>query len=197
MPCSRSTSDSAQVMGHALMAGLMLVLVALQSHATTGGFDVRNASTRIVDGVFLLDADMDVAFSDEALEALNSGVALTVIVELQIVQVRNYLWDKGIAKLSARNQLKVHALSRQYVVESLNTGASKAYRTLPAALGALGILDNFPMLDEYLLEEDKSYDLRMRARLDVEALPAPLRPVAYLSSLWKQESPWSTWPIVR
>ncbi len=161
------------------------------------GFQVERAETRLVDGVLLLDANIGFEFSEESLEALNSGVALTVIVEMDIVKERKRLWDKRVARLRARHQLQVHALSGQYIVKNLNSGATHAYRTRRRAMTALGRLKNFPVLDSHLLEKGQSYKLKLRARLDIEALPAPMRPAAYLSSLWRQSSEWSTWPLIR
>ena len=196
----RSSKNAERVRYAASWRWTLLALLALSvsgGFARAEGFDVRSAETRLVNGVYLLDADLALGFSTEAIEALDSGVPLTVIVELKVVEVRPYVWDKSVAKLESRSQLSVHALSNQYIVENLNSGASRAFRTLPGALDALGMLESFPMLDEYLLEPDEQYNLKLRARLDIEALPAPLRPVAYLSSLWRRESEWSTWSIAR
>lgn len=173
------------------------MLLAGSGAVEAAGFQVRDADTRLVDGVYLLDANLALDFGDEALEALDSGVPLTVVVELDIVEVRRLVWDKSIAKLEAKHQLRVHALSGQYILENLNSGASRSYTTVAAAVEALGMLESFPMLDGYLLKPGKRYDLRLRARLDIEALPSPLRPMAYLSSLWRQDSEWSRWPLAR
>ena len=196
---SSKKADRAAKVGAQCLAVMVAAFLAvtLAGKAQASGFNVRNAEIQLIAGVYLLDADLELSFSPEALEALNSGVALTVVVELKIVRVRPYVWDKKIAKLEAKQRLRVHDLSAQYIVENLNSGASRAFRTLPRALDALGMLESFPMLDEYLLEPGQSYDLKLRARLDIESLPAPLRPVAYLSSFWRQESEWSTWSIER
>lgn len=164
---------------------------------SAGGFKVQRAQTRLVDGVYLLDASIGFEFSEESLEALNSGVALTVIVDMDIVRERKRLWDKRVARLHSRHQLRVHALSGQYIVKNLNSGATLTFRTQRRALIALGRLQSFPVLDGHLLEAEQSYKLKLRARLDIEALPAPMRPAAYLSSLWSQSSEWSTWPLMR
>ncbi|NCF09332.1 MAG: DUF4390 domain-containing protein, partial [Gammaproteobacteria bacterium] len=54
-------------------------------------------------------------------------------------------------------------------------------------------LRDFPMLDRRLLRVGVRYGARLRASLDVEALPLPLRPVAYLSSAWDLTSEWHDW----
>ena len=158
-------------------------------------FEIGTARTRLVDGVYLLDANIAVAFSEETIEALDNGVPLTVVVDMNIVQQRKLSWDKHIARLSARNELSVHALSRKYVVRNLNSDATTSYPTLDEAILALGSLKNIPILDSHLLKESKNYHLNLRARLDIEALPSPLRPVAYLRALWRRSGDWSTWPI--
>ena len=176
-----------------LLYGLALILTPVA--VTASEFQVETVHTKLVDGVYLLDADIAVAFSEESLEALNSGVPLTVVVEMDIVQTRKLAWDKRVARLSARNELRIHVLSRKYIVRNLNSDATTSYPNLNEAITALGNLENVPVLDSHLLSEDKSYHLKLRARLDIEALPSPLRPVAYISSLWRRSSEWSTWPI--
>lgn len=195
MRSSRSAESRAARRLWALLATLLAGIVT--GSALGAGFEVEHAETRLVDGVYLLDAQLDISFSEEALEALESGVPLTVIVDLDIVEPRRYVWNKSIARLESRHQLRTHPLSSQYIVENLNSGAARAFRSLADAVAALGELEAFPVLDEYLLKPGKAYNLKLRARLDIEALPAPLRPVAYLSSLWRQDSEWSTWPIER
>ncbi len=172
-----------------------LALTLAPVDVTASGFQVEAVRTKLVDGVYLLNADIAVALSEESLEALDNGVPLTVVVDMDIVQTRKLAWDKHIARLSARNELRIHVLSRKYLVRNLNSDATTSYLTLHEAISALGNLENFPVLDSHLLNDDKSYHLKLRARLDIEALPSPLRPVAYLSSLWRRSSEWSTWPI--
>jgi hypothetical protein len=46
-----------------------------------------------------------------------------------------------------------------------------------------------------LLVSDERYEGALRARLDIEALPAPLRVFAYLSDDWRLTSEWYTWPL--
>ena len=167
------------------------------ANASYAGFKINEARTRLVDGVYLLDAQITFNFSADSLEALENGVALTVIVEMDILKSRPLIWDKRLARLTSRHQLQRHALSNRYILTNLNTDESRSFRTLRGAMTALGTLERFPMLDSHLLESGNEYRLRLRARLDIEALPAPLRPLAYLSALWRKSDTWSTWPIER
>jgi hypothetical protein len=149
----------------------------------------------LLDGVYYVDASFLFDFSEETLEALQNGVALTVRIDMRVLRARRLLWDERVAAVSTRRQLRLHPLSGRYVLENLNTGAKHTFRDLNEALSALTTVAEFPMLDAHLLVPDERYSVQLRARLDIEALPAPLRPLAYISSLWRLSSDWFTRPI--
>ena len=144
------------------LAGALLI-----ANTSFAGFTINEARTQLVDGVYLLDAQITFNFSQDSLEALENGVALTVVVEMDIVRRRALMWDKRLARLTSKHQLQRHALSDRYVLTNLNTGESRSFRTLRAAVRALGTLERFPMLDSHLLDAENEYKLRIRARLDI------------------------------
>ena len=49
----------------------------------------------------------------------------------------------------------------------------------------------------HVLEPDEQYRVRLRASLERESLPTPLRLLAYFSSSWRLSSDWTTWPLQR
>jgi hypothetical protein len=61
----------------------------------------------------------------------------------------------------------------------------------------VGQIEGFPLLDDQVLEPDTDYRVRIRASLDIESLPTPLRLLAYFRSAWRLTSEWSTWPLQR
>ncbi len=176
-------------------------LIAWWLHADTGpgsepGFEVVSAGTRLVDGVHRLRAHVDFRFSDEAVEAMENGVAVTVSVEMQVLEIGR-LVDRKVAAVTARYRIQVHALSRQYLVKNLSTGETATYRSFDDMREGLGTIDGFPLLDDHLLDDDESYRARVRAILEIESLPTPLRLLAYLKSAWRLSSDWLTWPLQR
>ncbi len=58
-----------------------------------GFFDVRSAATTMVAGVHELEARLQLILSAEALDALNSGVPLTIELNLEVIRVRRFLPD--------------------------------------------------------------------------------------------------------
>lgn len=166
------------------------------------GFDIRNARTELVDGVYLLDADISFVFSEEALEAIENGVPVTIVLEMQVLRQRglvwdNMWWDKEVAGLQAKLRIETRPLSKTYLVRNLNSGETRVFGSFDELIQGLGRIRNFPLLDEHLLGDDGNYYLRLRALLDIESLPSPMRPWAYLSSLWRLESDWYEWPLER
>lgn len=162
--------------------------------AGNADFEIRHVHTRLVQGVYQVDASIELDFAAQTVEALQNGVPLTVLVEMEVLHVGRF-WDDRVARVDVRYQLKLHALSGQYVVRNVNTGASHTYRALPEAIAALGTINGFPLVDESLIDASQHYRLGMRARLDIEALPSPMRLLAYLDSLWHPNSDWHYWPL--
>ncbi|SRR6056297_2850664 len=169
----------------------LILVIGLLFHGAAGAeteFYVRGAHTYLDEGVYWLDARIDYRFSDRSLEALDSGVALTVVLEIEVERQRAYLWDETVAEITQHYELTLHPLSGRYVVDNLNTGISRTFGTLEEAALFLGRLRRFPLLDAKLAPPGDDYEVVMKARLDIESLPAPLRPLAYLSSQWRLAS---------
>lgn len=177
---------------------LFSVFIYEKSYAANsgyGGFKIINAETKLKNSVFQLSANMSLSFSADALEALRSGVPLIVLVNIEVLNDRNWWWDKTIAELEQGYLLLYHALSEKYIIHNLNSGAQNNYVSLNTALSVLGQIRDLPILDKNLLNKDSDYYIRLRTYLDIESLPAPMRPIAYISSQWQLESDWFTWPL--
>ncbi|MCW8901320.1 MAG: DUF4390 domain-containing protein [Gammaproteobacteria bacterium] len=159
------------------------------------GFRILSASTHLNKNVFQLEAKINLNFSDDALEALRSGVPLIILLNIEVLKDRNWWWDKTVAELEQGYLLLYHALSEKYIIHNLNSGAQKNYGSLNAALYSLSNIHEFPLIDKNLLEAGDEYYARIRTYLDIESLPAPMRPIAYISSQWQLESDWFTWPL--
>ena len=176
-----------------LLCLLFSCFVSTKSHAE--GFNVLTAETTLKDRVFQLNAKLDLTFSADALDALRSGVPLIVLINFEVLKDRNWWFDKTVAKLEQGYLLLYHALSEKYIVHNLNSGAQQNFVSLNAALNSLSNIRDFPLIDKNLLDEGDNYYGRLRTYLDIESLPAPMRPIAYISSQWQLESDWFSWPL--
>jgi len=161
----------------------------------SGRFDVRSANTRLQDGVYFLTARVDLRLSDEALEALESGVELTVEMQIEVSRNRNLLPDTQVADLSQSYLLSYQPLSQRYLVKNVNSGEQSSHATLFAALSEIGRISTLPLIDDALLRPNGRYDVRMRAVLDRNTLPGPLRLFVFWGDSFRLESEWYTWSL--
>ncbi len=158
------------------------------------GFRVRSAEVRLESGVYFLDAKIAFDFSAEAMEAMNNGVTLTVLIDVEVFRQRT-LWDRKILSRQSRIHVGVHALSKKYVMKKLDTGETQTYRSVEEMSAALGSIERLPLFEASGLDAGTTYTARVRARLDIEALPSPLRPLAYVSQAWRLASDWYELPL--
>lgn len=162
-----------------------------------GAVAVRSADSNLVDGVYRVGARLQYVLSDEALDALDSGVPINVELQFQVIQERRFWLDDVTAELAVNYQLLYNALSRRYVVRNLNTGEQDSYATLYSALNNLGRITSLPVIDAALLRDDRDYRIRMRAVVDVKDYPAALRLIAFWREDWRITSDWYEWQLER
>ena len=173
-----------------------LLLLPLSAHAELNhGFIVASARLNTVGSKYILNADIQFHFSKEALKALEHGIALQIDIEVQAIQARKWLWDKKIRKIILSQRLEHEPLSGQYLVTDLKTGFRRYFHSFHHTLEFMGTINDFPFLELASLEQDRTYTARVRASLNTESLPVPLRLSAYVSSDWRLSSPWFKWTI--
>jgi hypothetical protein len=186
---------------HALLvfaAVLAIGTVLAQDNVEREGyFEVRSSSTEIVDGVHTLEARLQLVLSSEALRALESGVTLTIELQLQVIRVRGLLPDDVEAELAVRYELEYSPVSQRYIVRNLNAGDQDSFATLYSALNSLGRVQGLPVIDDAVLDPDANYRIRTRAMLNMEQYPAALRILFFWRGQWQLESEWFEWSLER
>ncbi len=185
-----------------LTSGLLILLFLMPAVAQdrpdrAGYFEVRSASTALVEGVHELESRLQLVLSDEALNALNSGVALRIELNLEVNRIRRFWTDPTDAELVIGYELEYRPLSQRYIVENLNSGEQDSFATLYSALNNLGRIEGLPVVDDSVLEPGKPYRIRLRARLSTEQYPAPLRILFFWRDEWHLESEWFEWLLDR
>ncbi len=186
-----------------LIASLLIAGLTGAAHAQTseiereGYFEVRSATTETIDGVVTLDARLQLVLSSEALRALEAGVPLTIEMQLELLRQRRFNFDAVDAELTVRFELEYRPLSQRYILRNLNSGNQESFATLYSALNTLGRVQNLPIVDEALLAPGKRYRGRLRALLNTQQYPAPLRIVFFWRNQWQLKSEWFEWQLER
>ncbi len=170
----------------ALMLGIVPVAFA--------EFAVRKVEIENVEDRLLVSADVDLGLTKEVEDAVNNGVPLELLTEFRIIR-SGLLWDADIDEMKTRSRLRYHALSDHYIVETSTSEGIEMFRSVDDALRRIGRLRNIT-LTLPKSRAKSSHQLAVRSRLDIDALPGPLRPMAFLSSNWRLNSDWTHWKIL-
>jgi hypothetical protein len=144
---------------------------------------------------YLLSADIVYQLSEEAKDALQNGVPLFWDIQVKMLQHRNVLWNKTLADLAIRYRIQYHALLNMYRVRNEDLGEIYNFSTLSAALDLMSAVRDFPVIEKSELVPEKQYLCAVKVNFDREALPLPLRPIAYIDPQWYLSSDWTLWPL--
>jgi hypothetical protein len=173
----------------------LLWLLLMLPLANAAAFNIKDVQINQVDNVYRLNARIDYQLSEQAHEALSNGVPLTLKVQLFVEKVWRGFWEPSPFATTLSFQIRYHALTELYRIVDGQTGDEQNFVTREAALHALGEITNLPIVSPAKLTPGESYQLRLRADLDIESLPLPLQPLAYLGRGWKLTTGWSQWPL--
>lgn len=174
---------------------LSLLLSAFTPASAKEGLDVVQVETRLVEGVFVMNALLDSRFGPEALEALENGVPLTILVQIQVRRVGAWLWEDSELDMQLRYAIRYKPLSERYEVYRLPGNEGRSFVSQDAAIRALGEINGLSLISAERLDPEAEFEVQIRASLDIEQLPLPLRPIAYLKPSWKLSSGWTKWPL--
>lgn len=171
---------------------LILVVLAVPATGLADGVEFKRiALTLSEDGRILLDADIGYDLNDTILEALENGVPLTFETHVQMRRADAWIWEADTVEHRLRTVLRYRPLSALYELRNLQGDERLSFATREAALRTLGKIVAMPVIDRSALELDEDYLVRIQVQLDVESLPLPMRPRAYLSRDWSLSSePW-------
>ncbi len=189
----RPPAAHAWIIGTSLAA--MLWVEPLQADGLEGRFEVRSADLQLQDGVYHLNAHLDLPVSDAVRRGLAEGVPLAVELDLDIERVRQLLPNSRVAELTQRYHLQYNAVSARYVLRNDNSGQQQSLSTVDAAIEQLSEVRGLPVLDKALLSVGRRYEANVRAKVDYGSVPFSLRVVMFWVNDWHRESDWYTWTL--
>jgi hypothetical protein len=173
-----------------------LATLAWPAHADTK-LAVGEAAVAVDDGVYELDARLELGLPEQARRAIDAGLTLHLRYDIEVARVRRYVPDAAVASLEQSYELSYHALSQRYLVRNLNTGEQQDFGTLQTALDSLGEVRGLPLLDSALLETGSSYEFRVRAELTLRTAPDTLSWLLFWTDDWSATSEWYAWTLSR
>ncbi len=167
----------------------------LQADGLEGRFEVRSADLQLKDGVYHLNAHVDLPISDAVRRGLAEGVPLTMELDLDIERVRQLLPNSRVAELTQRYHLQYNAVSARFILRNDNSGQQQSLSTIEAAIEQLSDVRWLPVLDKALITADRRYEANVRAKIDYANVPFSLRVLMFWVNDWHRESDWYTWTL--
>lgn len=167
----------------------------LQADGLEGRFEVRSADLQLKDGVYHLNAHVDLPVSDAVRRGLAEGVPLTMELDLDIERVRQLLPNSRVAELTQRYHLQYNAVSARFILRNDNSGQQQSLSTIEAAIEQLSDVRWLPVLDKALITADRRYEANVRAKIDYANVPFSLRVLMFWVNDWHRESDWYTWTL--
>ncbi|MGA2841007.1 MAG: DUF4390 domain-containing protein [Steroidobacteraceae bacterium] len=160
-----------------------------------GRFEIRSADLDLKDGVYHLNARIDLPVGEAVRRGLAEGVPLGLELDLDIERVRQLLPNSRVAELTQRYHLQYNAVSARYILRNDNSGQQESLGTVDAALEQLSEIHGLPVLDKSLMTADRRYEASVRAKVDYGTVPFSLRVLMFWVNEWHRESDWYTWTL--
>ncbi|MFZ2170005.1 MAG: DUF4390 domain-containing protein [Methylococcaceae bacterium] len=179
----------------ACLYGVLLWLLPFSGYANEFAAEVRQAEITLEGDSYVLSADILYQLSDKAMEALQNGVPLFWDLQVKVQQQRDFLWNKTLVDTTIRYRLQYHALLNMYRVKNEGDGEVYNFSTLSAALDSMSAIRGFRLIEKTELGPEKQYLCAVKVNFDRDALPLPLRPIAYIDPQWYLSSDWTLWPL--
>ena len=168
------------------LGAALLLFIATAAHADT--IEVQAVELDPTEARYLLYADFGLELNARLEEALNNGVTLNFVVEFELTRPRWYWFNEKTALEKQELSLSYFPLSQQY---RLSNGTKyQSFPTLAEALGVLGRVRGWPVLERKRIENGARYVCSVRMRLDTAQLPKPFQVSAVTNREWTLVSEW-------
>lgn len=190
-PRPAAPADAARRRALALAAGL--AVAALVPPARADVIPVKSAEMRVEDGEVLLNAEFELALNPTLEEALQKGVPLYFVLDVELARPRWYWLDEKVLAAATTWRVSYAPLSQHYRVASglyvQNVGSIAEVERL------IGRVTSRPIARADELAAGARYEAAVRLRLDVNQLPKPFQVNALASREWQLASDWRRFPF--
>jgi hypothetical protein len=141
-------------------------------------------------GQVLLSAEFSLSLTNTLRDAVNRGLALFFVTEVEVQRRRWYWLDETVIRTELEWRLSYHALTRQFRVATQG-GQSESFGSLEEALAAMSRVDRWAIAPASRLSPDEAYEIWIRMKLDTSRLPKPFQMTAMTDRDWNPQSEWN------
>ena len=173
----------------AQVAILSLLLAACSGQDEKARFEIDVLDASWSSGRIDVRCEQRLQLSEEAREALEHGVPLTIEVE---VILRDMATRTRVDEITGRYELRYLPLSEHYRVSTVGT---REVANFPRLRHALAKLSRLELSMEVGTLPGGEYEVLARSRLRHGDMPPPMRLPALFDPDWKHASAWASSPL--
>jgi hypothetical protein len=141
----------------------------------------------------LLHIDLQGGFQQEILEAIATGIPITVTYYMRLYRKRGLWFDAEVLSKTIKHIVKYDALKKQYRVSEINGLVSSMRVTThePTMVRWMSAIEEQPLIPFHLLQSGEEYYVKAMADVKAVKSPFPLSHMPFLASLWDTGTPWT------
>ena len=191
MPCCTRSEFFSRLLRLVVLASLSGGLLLARTAYAEGHIQLDTVTIEASDEGYQFDADFEITLNSKVENALERGIVLYFVTELNLMSSRRFWFDERVGHSRVREGLSYYPLTRQY---RLTRGTlSQNFSTLKGALQALERVRNRPIAALSELKPDSDYTVELRMRLDISALPKPFQVETLGSKDWDLSTGFLFW----
>lgn len=141
----------------------------------------------------LLYLSLKGGFHQELMEAIESGIPITITYYMKLYRKRGLWFDEEVLSKTIKHIVKYDALKKQYRVSEINGlfSSIKLTKDEPTMIRWMSEIEGQPLIPFHLLQPDEAYYVKAMADLKAVKSPFPLSHMPFLASLWDTGTPWT------
>jgi hypothetical protein len=145
------------------------------------------------DSEVLLHVDLEGGFRQDILEAIETGIPITITYHLKLYRKRDVWFDEEVLSKSIQHMVKYDALKKQYRVSEMNGlfSSIRVTKHQPTMVRWMSAIEGQPLIPFHLLQPGEAYYVKAMAELKAVKSPFPLSHMPFLASLWDTGTPWA------
>ena len=129
-------------------------------------------------------------FTGEMEAAIMAGAPTMFTFMIDLYEKRSYWFDRRLAAVAIKHTIKYDIAKKTFFVSSNGGHEPAGFQDLDSAKRAMAELNGVAVAPVKILKKDRSYYIRMKAKLDKIRLPMHMEYVFFFVSLWDFETDW-------
>ena len=178
-----------------LVRVMLLLLLVITTNLVAQPATPIKGESFLLNGVYYSNIDIEFVFSQEYLEALNSGLVFDIDLDFSVVNVRKRRLNREIGKLSQKYTLKYNAFTQRYTILNVNTGREVSRSSVGSALQYLGSIRNLPTIDDSLINIDQNYQVYLQVSTRAQGVPNWIKALTFWRDNLDFVTEWIQWPL--